>query len=114
MKRFLFRWLINALALVVVIFFGLISADTLWTVLVAALVWGLLNAFLKPILVLLTLPVNLLTLGLFTLVINGFLMALTARLVKGFEVGDFKTAILAALVVSVVSFLLSWMAREKK
>ena len=114
MKRFLFRWLINALALVVVIAFGLISADTLWTVLVAALVWGLLNAFLKPILVLLTLPVNLLTLGLFTLVINGFLLALTARLVKGFEVGDFKTAILAALVVSVVSFLLSWMAREKK
>ncbi len=114
MKRFLFRWLINALALIVVIYFGLISADTIWTVLVAALVWGLLNAFLKPVLVILTLPINLLTLGLFTLVINGFLLGLTARLVKGFEVGDFKTAILAALVVSVVSFLLSWMSREKK
>ncbi len=114
MKRFLFRWLINALALIVVIYFGLISADTIWTVLVAALVWGLLNAFLKPVLVILTLPINLLTLGLFTLVINGFLLALTSRLVRGFEVGDFKTAVLAALAISVVSFLLSWMSREKK
>lgn len=114
MKRFFARWLFNALALIVVIFFGLISADTIWTVLVAALVWGLLNAFLKPILVLLTLPITLLTLGLFTLVINGFLLALTARLVKGFEVGDFGRAVLAALIISLVSFLLSWTAREKR
>lgn len=114
MKRFFSRWLFNALALIVVMYFGLISADTIWTVLVAALVWGLLNAFVKPVLVLLTLPLNILTLGLFTLVINGFLLALTSMLVKGFEVGDFGRTVLAALIVSLVSFLLSWMAREKK
>ena len=66
------------------------------------------------VLVILTLPLNLLTLGLFTLVINGLLLALTARLVKGFEVGDFGRTVLAALIISFVSFLLSWMAREKK
>jgi putative membrane protein len=114
MKRFLVRWLINALAFIVVLLLGLVTADSLWAVLVAALVWGLLNAFLKPLLVLLTLPLNLLTLGLFTLIINAFLLALTSWLVKGFEVGDFKSAILAALIISVVSFLLSWMARERK
>jgi putative membrane protein len=114
MKRFLIRWFINTLAFILVIYFGLIGAENLWAVLVAALVWGVLNSFLKPLMVILTLPLNLLSLGLFTLVINGFLLVLTARLVKGFEVGDFKNAILAAVVISVVSFLLNWMTKDKK
>lgn len=114
MKRLFLRWFINFLAFIMVIYFGLIGAETLWAVLVVALVWGVLNAFLKPLMVILTLPSNLLSLGLFTLVINGFLLVLTARLVKGFEVGDFKNAILAALVISAASFLLNWMIKDKK
>jgi putative membrane protein len=114
MKRFYWRWLINVLALIVVIFIGFISADTIWTVLVVALVWGLLNAFLKPILKLLHLPINVLTLGLFTLLINGLLLALTVGLVKEVEIGGFVGAAQGVLILSLVSFLLSWAARDKR
>jgi putative membrane protein len=84
-----------------------VSVDNWVTVFVAALVLGLLNAFLRPVLILLTLPVTLLTLGLFTLVINAFLFYLAAHLVRGFHVAGFWQAFVAALVFSGVSFLLN-------
>ena len=68
---------------------------------------GLLNAFLRPVLIFFTLPVTILTLGLFTLVINGVIFYLAAWLVKGFHVAGFWSAFVAALVFSVVSFLLN-------
>lgn len=77
------------------------------TLFVAALVLGFLNAVLRPVIAFLALPVALLTLGLFTLVVNGIVFALAARLVSGFAVADFGSAILGALVLSVVSFVLS-------
>lgn len=80
------------------------------TLLGVALIFGLINAVIRPLLILLTLPLNLLTLGLFTFVINAFMLLLTSgiaqRLHLGFHVDGFKSALLGALVIWVVSFLL--------
>lgn len=108
MKGFLLRWLINAISLLAVVHIVAgVSVDRLLTTIIAALVIGLLNAFIRPLLLVLTLPVNVLTLGLFTLVINGCLFYLTAWLVKGFHVTGFWTAFVAALVFSIISWLLN-------
>lgn len=108
MKPILLKWLVNTLALFVVVnVVSGISVERWQTLLVGALVLGLLNAFLRPVLLLLTLPVNILTLGLFTLVLNGLIFYLAAWLVKGFNVTGFWSAFVAALVFSVISFLLN-------
>ena len=84
------------------------SDSPLATVLVFALILGVLNAFLRPVLLLLTLPLNLLTLGLFTLVVNAIVFWLAAVIQGGgVQVADFGAAFLGALVVSVVSFVAS-------
>jgi len=69
----------------------------------AALLLGILNLFIKPVILILTIPVNLLSLGLFTFVINGFLLWLAARLIHGVEVAGFATAILGAVIISIIS-----------
>jgi putative membrane protein len=107
MKELLVKWVVNSTALLVVA--HVVSGVTLdnWrTVFIAALVLGLLNAFLRPVLIFLTLPVTVLTLGLFTLFINAFLFNLAAHLVRGFHVSGFWQAFVAAFVFSIVSFLL--------
>ena len=115
MMRFLMKWLINAISLVVVIHLvSGIRTDRWETTIVAALVLGLLNAFLRPLLLLLTLPVNLLTLGLFTLVVNGFIFYLAAWLVSGFFVAGFWSAFLGALVFSIISCLLSMLFNPER
>lgn len=73
------------------------------TLLFVAIGLGIVNAFIKPILLLLTLPINLLTLGLFTLVINALLVLLVSALVPGFHVDGFITALLFSIVLSIVS-----------
>jgi putative membrane protein len=75
--------------------------------LLAGLVLGLVNALVRPVLVILTLPLTLLTLGLFLLVLNGICLALTAWLVPGLEIASFLPAMLGALVISVVSWILT-------
>lgn len=108
LKALLLKWLINAVALFVVINVVTgISVERWQTLLAGALVIGLLNAFFRPVLFFLTLPVNVLTLGLFTLVINGAIFYLAAWLVRGFHVAGFWSAFVAALVFSIVSSLLS-------
>ena len=108
MKRFLISWLINTTALLVVVHLvSGINIDRWQTTFVASLVLGLLNTFIRPVLILLTLPVNVLTLGIFTLFINGFMFYLAASLVKGFEVMNFGSAFLGALVFSIIAFLLN-------
>ena len=115
MKQLAIRWLVNSTALLVVahIVSG-IALDNWVTVFVAAVVLGLLNTFLRPLLILLTLPVTVLSLGLFTLVINAFLFYLASYLVRGFMVAGFGQAFAGALVFSVVSFLLNmFLAAER-
>ena len=73
--------------------------------LIAALVLGLLNVFIKPILIVLTLPINILTLGLFTFIINGLLILLASRIVPGFDVVGFGSAVLFAIVLSIINMI---------
>jgi len=79
----------------------------LWSALILAAVLGLINVLLKPILVVVTLPINILTLGLFTFVINALLILLAGTIVKGFDVGGFLNALLFGILLSVVNFVLS-------
>ena len=120
MRRLLLRWLINAAALFVAEYFveG-ITAEGGWEVLlVVALIFGLLNAIIRPLLRLLTCPVVALTLGLFTLVINALMLLLTAwvalQLNVGFHVAGFVPAFWGGLVVTIVSVVLSILVNEKK
>ena len=99
---------LNALAFYVVAY--LVPGVTIpgWqALLVVAVVWGVLAILLKPILILLTLPINILTLGLFTFVINALLIMLMSRLVVGFKVEGFTTALLAAIVLALVNLILN-------
>ena len=112
MERFALRLLITAAAVLLAsaIFPGLIqvrSDSPLVAVILFALILGLLNAFLRPILLLLTLPLNLLTLGLFALVVNAIVFWLASQFDVGVAVTGFVAALVGALTVSVVSFVAS-------
>lgn len=106
---------INALALLVVDqLFDRIWLDTWQVTLGAAVVLALVNAYLRPLVILLTLPLNILTLGLFTLVINALMLELVSWLLPGFHIEGFWTAMGGALMISIVSTLLNWFLRPGK
>lgn len=104
--KIIIRILITAGALLLVSYFipG-IEVASFYTAIIVALVLGLLNIFVKPLLVILTLPVTILTLGLFLFVINALLFMFAASFVEGFEVEGFVTALIGSLLVSIVSAL---------
>ena len=108
MAKILLLWLINAVALIAVAYLlpG-ISVSGFFTALVAALVLGLVNALIRPLLILLTLPVTLLTLGLFIFVINGLLFWMVGTFIEGFTVTGFWPGVFGAIGYSIVSWLLS-------
>ena len=106
--RFLVVWLVNTLALLGVAYLmPSVRIESFGAALVGALVLGLANAVVRPILILLTLPVTVLTLGLFIFVINGVVFLGVTKLVPGFDVAGLWPAILAAILYSILSFLLS-------
>jgi putative membrane protein len=108
MMRLLLIWLINTIALFVLpLILQSVQIDSFTTALVAALVLGLINTLIRPILILLTFPVTVLTLGLFILVVNGLMFWAASDLVQGFQVAGFSSAVLGALIYSVISWLLS-------
>jgi len=104
MTTLIVKWLISALAIFAVGSFlpGIHVADYV-TALWAALALGILNAIIRPILLLLTLPINLITLGLFTFILNGFMFWLATKFVTGFTVDGFWWAVLGALLVAAIS-----------
>jgi putative membrane protein len=105
---FLARLIINAVAFFIVAkFYGGMTVTGFGAAIIAALIWGIINAILRPILLLLTLPVNILTFGLFTLVINGIILLLTAELYRGLEIRSFFAGILAAVMLSLVNIILT-------
>jgi putative membrane protein len=112
MRNFLIHWLITAIALAV----GArlvpgIHFTSLAALVVSALVLGVVNAFVRPVLVVLTLPITILTLGLFYLIVNGAAFGLAAALVPGFTVASLGSAVGGALVVGLVSWVLGWVLR---
>ncbi|MBI3783031.1 MAG: phage holin family protein [Deltaproteobacteria bacterium] len=108
MPGLLIRWFTTAFALWLTsqLISG-IYASGVMPLFFAAVVLGLLNAMVRPVVLLLTLPINILTLGLFTFVINGFMLKLTGSLVPGFQVRGFWAAVFGALLLSVFSFLIN-------
>jgi putative membrane protein len=108
MRGLLLRWLILTVAILVAAYlFPGIQVSGFGTALFAALVLGILNAFFRPILFILTLPINVLTLGLFTFVINAFLLMMTSGVIGGLVVDGFGSALIGSLIISLVSWLLS-------
>lgn len=108
MRGLILRWLILTAAVLAASWFldgihvgGFVSA------LFAAGLLGIMNAFLRPLLIILTLPINIVTLGLFTFVVNAFLLKLVSSLVSGFEVQGFWTAVFGAIIIGGVSWLLN-------
>lgn len=115
MTNLALRWVLNSLALFCVVkLIPGIQIGRIQDLLLATLVIGLMNVLLKPILVLLTLPVTIMTLGLFTLVINGVIFALAAYVVPGFHVAGFGAAFVAALLFSIFSSILNMMFGTKE
>ncbi len=112
LKLFLQRWFINTIAVLVAanVIPG-IEYGTLASLLVASLLLGILNALLRPLLLLLSLPLVVFTLGLFTLVINALLLMLVGQLVKSFWVDTFWAAFWGALIISCVSLVLNTFSR---
>lgn len=115
MTKLVLKWALNSFALFFVMkLIPGIQIDRFQNLLLATLVIGLLNVFLKPIIVLLTLPVTVMTLGLFTFVINGVIFYLAAQLVPGFHVTGFGSAFIAALLFSIFSFVLNMLFGTKQ
>lgn len=108
--RLLLKLLVNAAALWAAgnLVSGIDLDGSVWTILLVALVFGLVNTFIKPILKLLSFPVIILTLGLFALVINAAMLAITAGITDALSIEDFWAALLGAIVISVVSAILGW------
>lgn len=110
----LIRWILNAIVLWIVAFLTPgVSFTSNWSILVTSLVFGLINAVIRPLVILLTLPVNILTLGLFTLIINALMFWLASTMVKGFEVADFWAAFWAALIYWLITLLIGMIEKPR-
>jgi putative membrane protein len=113
--RILLGWAINAGVLLLLPYIvPAVYVRSLWVALMVALVLGLLNTIVRPILFVLTLPITVVTLGLFIFVINGLMFWLTAQLLPGFEVRGFWWAVLAALIFSLISWGVSTLLLDRK
>lgn len=108
------RWLLNAAALGITAYLleG-IAISGFGTALIASLVLGIVNAVIRPVFLLFTLPLNFLTLGLFTFVINGLMLMLAAAVVPGFEIRGFFSAVVGSVMLSLTSFLLTSLVKEE-
>jgi len=114
MKRgFLTKLILNAASIYLTASFvkGVEIRDFV-TALVAALILGIVNALIRPIFLLFSLPINLMTLGLFTFVINGLMLLIAASITKGFFIAGLGSAIIASIIISIVSAILSFLFLE--
>ena len=115
MLMLLARWIVNAAALLLVAYiYPGVHVDSFMTALIAALVLGLVNAFIRPLAVILTFPVTLITLGLFLFVINALLFWLVAEVVHGFTVGGFWAALVGSILYSLITLVTSWLLFKRK
>jgi putative membrane protein len=111
----LLRWLLNALALLAVAYlYPGVRVESFFAAAMAALALGLANALIRPILVLLTLPVTIITLGLFLFVINAALFWLVAQVIQGFAVQGFLAALVGSILYSLITLAVSWLVTGAK
>ena len=123
LSNFIMRWLITAIAVAVAVWIvpgiRVSQPHPIWTILVVALVLGLINAFIRPVLYALSCGLIVLTLGLFTLVINGLMLWLASYVTSNgigleFHVSGFWSAVFGALIISIVSTIVSLVVGEKR
>lgn len=110
MSRLIFKWI--AFSLIIMFVAWLIpgvSIENFWVAMIAAVVIALINTIIKPILMLLTLPINIVSLGFFTLVINAVLFMFVAYVVPGIEVSGFVSAFLGSLLLAIFGAFISWL-----
>jgi putative membrane protein len=113
--KLLIVWIINALSLLALPYlFDSIKVDGFFTAMIVAVVLGLVNALIRPLLVVLTLPITILTLGLFIFVINGLMFWFVASFVEGFVVAGFWPAVFGAIVYGIISWLCSALVLGEK
>lgn len=112
MPGWLIRWLLNIAGIILTAYVVKGFDVTVMGAIFGSLVLGVVNAVIRPVIILLTLPINVLTLGLFTLVINGLMLWLTSAVVKGFDLTSFGAAVISALVLSVISFIISFFVAD--
>jgi len=114
MKGIFIRWLILTAAIMFASYvLDGIRVKGFFTALFAAAILGILNAFFRPILIILTLPINILSLGLFTFIINAMLLKMASGVISGFEVYGFWSAVFGSLLISLVSWALSSFINEQ-
>ncbi len=113
MQGWVMRWMFNILAIILTAAIIPGFELTIWGAIVGSVFLGVANAIIRPIILLLTLPLNILSLGLFTFIINGFMLYLTAATIKGFSIHGFWWAVLSAILLSAVSFLISYFIEDK-
>ncbi|MGD2126448.1 MAG: phage holin family protein [Desulfobacteraceae bacterium] len=114
MKGILIRWLILTLAIMLASYLieG-IEVSGFASAFFAAAILGILNAFFRPILIILTLPINILSLGLFTFIINAMLLKMASGVISGFEVHGFWSAVFGSFIISIISWVLSSFISER-
>lgn len=114
MKQIIIKWIVLTAAIIITSYLNIgIAVDGLATAFFAAAVLGTLNVLLRPIALILTLPVNILSLGLFTFVINASMLIITSKLIHGFFVNGFFAAIIGSLFISFVSWIITLFTGEK-
>ena len=114
MKGLVIRWLVMAAAIMAASYLleG-IEVKGFFSALGAAAMLGILNAFFRPVLLILTLPINILSLGLFTFIINALMLKMASGVIPGFDVRGFWTALLGALIITLISWLLNAFISER-
>ena len=111
----LLRWIFNGVALVFTAYLlDGIQVSGFGAALVASLVLGIVNAIIRPLFLLLTLPLNILTLGLFTFVVNAVMLMLVASVVSGFSVNSFFSALIGSVILSLTSSLLTSLVKDNR
>jgi len=114
MQGILIRWLTTTAAILAAAYLlDGIQVSSFFAAVIAAAVLGILNAFFRPIVLLLTLPINILTLGLFTFIINAVMLKLASGIIPGFSVYGFWTAVFGSFLISIISWLLNAFISEQ-
>lgn len=111
--RFILKLMITSAAILVVVkILPWAEVSDPAALIVAALLLGIFNSLLRPVLIILTLPISLLSFGLFILIINGLILYLISALVPGFELRNFGSAVLASILISIISGAINWMIKD--
>lgn len=113
LKRFLLKLVVTCASMLVVVkILPWAEVEDPISLIVAALLLGIFNSIFRPLLIILTLPINIISFGLFILVINGLILYMISALVPGFEIANFGSAILASLMISIASWAINWMIKD--